>query len=65
VYFLALVSFGTALAASPVYSTIKGWQERTDLENTFRVMGAALGLMIGLGIVLGALRAGIVFPLSL
>jgi hypothetical protein len=61
-YFLALIAFGTALATSPVYSTIKGWQGRSDLHNTFRVLGAALAVLLGLGIVFGAFRAGIVFP---
>lgn len=61
-YFLALIAFGTALATSPVYSSIKGWHQRSDLENTFRVVLSAVGLLLGLGIVFGALRAGIVFP---
>jgi hypothetical protein len=60
--FLGWVAFGMALATSPVYSTIKGWHERSDLRNTLRIVGAALGLIVGLDIVLGALNAGITFP---
>jgi hypothetical protein len=61
-YFLALIAFGTALATSPIHSTIKGWHERSDLENTFRVAASAICLLLGLEIVLGALGTGIVFP---
>lgn len=60
--FLVLISFGMALVISPIYSTINGWHERSDLENTFRVVAAALGLIVGLSIMTGALNAGIVFP---
>lgn len=61
-YFLTLIAFGTALATSPVYSTIKGWHGRSDLQNTLRILGAAVAVLVGLGIVFGALRTGIVFP---
>lgn len=60
---LALLSFGLALALSPVHSTIKGWSERSDRENTLRVVGAALGLYVGLSIVLRTMSLGLgVFP---
>jgi hypothetical protein len=59
-YFLAWIAFGVALATSPVHSTIKGWHERSDLGNTFRVAGSGLGLIVGLWVVLGALKTGIV-----
>jgi hypothetical protein len=32
------------------------------MENTFRVVAAVLGIIVGLWIVLGALKTGIVFP---
>ena len=60
--FLAWVAFGVALATSPIYSTITGWHQRSDLENTFRIVAAALTLIVGLWIVLSALKAGIVSP---
>jgi hypothetical protein len=63
-FFFAWVAFGVALATSPIHSTIKSWHQRSDLENTFRIVGAALGFIAGLWVVLGALRAGIVFPLQ-
>jgi hypothetical protein len=63
VLFFGVVAFGTALATSPVYSTIKGWHGRSDLENTFRIVAAALGLIVGLGIVSNALQMGIHFPI--
>jgi len=60
---LALLSFGLALALSPVHSNVKGWSERSDWENTLRVVGAALGLYVGLSIVLRAMSLGLgVFP---
>jgi len=56
---LALLSFGTALALSPIHSTIKSWSERSDWENTLRVAGAALGLIIGISIVQRAMTLGL------
>lgn len=60
---LALLSFGLALALSPVHSTIKGWSERSDRENTLRIVGAAICLYWGLSIVVRAMSLGLgVFP---
>lgn len=59
--FLAVLSFGLALAASPVHSIIKGWHQRSDLENTFRILAGALGLIIGISIIAHALSTGIDF----
>ena len=56
---LALLSFGLALALAPVHSTIRGWSGRSDRENTWRVAGAALGLYIGLSIVLRGMTLGL------
>jgi len=62
---LALLSFGIALATSPIYATIKGWSERSERENALRIAGAAFGLYFGLAIVLRAMTLGFsVFTLS-
>jgi len=43
---------------SPSYATIKGWSERSDLENTLHVVGAAIALIWGLSVLSAALGMG-------
>lgn len=56
---LAMLSFGLAFAISPVRSTTNTRGEGSNWENTFGVVGVALGLYVGFWIVLRAAVPGL------
>lgn len=56
---LALGCIGIVIAAIPAFSTIKDWATRARWDNTLRVGGALLALVVGLWIVLIAVESSI------